>query len=214
MGVNKCTALWILDFLTERPQFVCLRSGTDSYLSSTIVTNTGAPQGTVLAPVLFSIYTNDCRGEFDNIPIIKYADDTSIQALISSEKDLTNYKSEIDKFVQWCDDQYLKLNVSKTKEIIFDFRKNQYHNDSELKNEIVERVNHYKYLGIIFDDKLEWQLQSNKVLSNMNQRMYCMRKLYSFHLDEKLLYIFYKSCEMSILEFCRRKPERKGKKKN
>ena len=47
------------------------------------------------SPTLFSIYTDNCRGKFDNIPIIKYADDTSIQALIKSDGDLFNYKQEI-----------------------------------------------------------------------------------------------------------------------
>jgi len=57
MGVPKRTTLWIFEFLTRRPQFVYVRSDDDFHVSSTIVTNTGAPQGTVLAPVLFSIYT-------------------------------------------------------------------------------------------------------------------------------------------------------------
>ena len=92
IGVPKCTTLWILDFLTKRPQFVSIKSSDHIIQSSTIVTNTGAPQGTVLAPILFSIYTNDCSNIHNNIPVIKYADDTSIQALITSDNDLNNYK--------------------------------------------------------------------------------------------------------------------------
>ena len=116
MGLNKCTSLWILEFLTQRPQFVYLKSDNDvTCQSSIIITNTGAPQGTVLAPILFSIYTNDCVKTYDNIPFIKYADDTSIQALISSTNDLVNYNNEIERFVKWCDDHFLLLNVSKTK---------------------------------------------------------------------------------------------------
>jgi len=119
MGVPKRTILWIFEFLTRRPQFVYVRSDDDFYVSSTIVTNTGAPQGTVLAPVLFSIYTDSCRGSFDNIPIIKYADDTSIQALIKNDNDVLNYYSEINMFVDWCKELFLELNVKKTKELIF-----------------------------------------------------------------------------------------------
>ena len=103
MGVSKCLSLWILDFLTQRPQFVSLKSNNSVFTSSIITTNTGAPQGTVLAPVLFSIYTNSCATMFKSIPIIKYADDTSIQALIKTKKDLENYKNEIARFVKLCD---------------------------------------------------------------------------------------------------------------
>ena len=46
-----------MDYLTNRLQYVRL----NGLLSSAIRTNTGAPQGTVLAPFLFAMYTADCR---------------------------------------------------------------------------------------------------------------------------------------------------------
>ena len=45
--------LWVLDYLNSRPQFVRL---SPILTSNTIKTNTGAPQGTVLSPFLFSIH--------------------------------------------------------------------------------------------------------------------------------------------------------------
>ena len=56
--VPLCASRWILDFLTARPQFVFLKLKTGNFTSSVLLTNTGAPQGTVLAPMLFSIYTD------------------------------------------------------------------------------------------------------------------------------------------------------------
>ena len=47
---------WIFDYLTNRLQYVRI----NGFLSSAIRTNTGAPQGTVLAPFLFVLYTADC----------------------------------------------------------------------------------------------------------------------------------------------------------
>ena len=44
--------------------------------------NMSSGHTTVPAPTLFTIYTEACRSCFQNIPILKYADDTSIQALI------------------------------------------------------------------------------------------------------------------------------------
>ena len=51
--VGKSISLWILEFLTNRPQLVLVKSLNESFTSSTIVTNTVAPQGTVLALTLF-----------------------------------------------------------------------------------------------------------------------------------------------------------------
>ena len=203
MGVPKRTTLWIFEFLTRRPQFVYVRSDDDFHVSSTIVTNTGAPQGTVLAPVLFSIYTDSCRGSFDNIPIIKYADDTSIQALIKNDNDVLNYYSEINMFVDWCKEHFLELNVKKTKELIFDFRQtNNSHDVVQIGSDSVEQVHEYKYLGVVFDDKLEWHSHADKITKKMNQRLYFLRKLNSFNVNITILNLFSNSCILSILKFC------------
>ena len=99
--LNKHCILWIAEFLTNRPQFVVLRTaGNKSHVSSTTITNTGAPQGCVISPILYTIlYTSDCRSLHDNVPIIKYADDTSIQGLIKNQPDIESYKGVIDHFV-------------------------------------------------------------------------------------------------------------------
>ena len=47
-------------------------------MSDAITTNTGAPQGCVLSPLLFTLYTNDCNISYDNCIVIKYADDTVV----------------------------------------------------------------------------------------------------------------------------------------
>jgi len=129
---------------------------------------------------------------FKNIPILKYADDTSIQALIANQRDLTNYKSEVERFVQWCDSHHLLLNVKKTKELIFDFRKtDNIHDSIVIKGEVVERVACYKYLGVVFDENLDWVENSKKVQSKVNQRLHFMSKVSKFHVDNKILTLFF-----------------------
>ena len=95
LGVNNHIVLWVHQFLTRRPQRVCL----GEVLSDTVLTNTGHPQGCVLSPVLFTIYTNDCRSMFNNCDIIKYADDTAIVGRLSKcATDLHSYTTCVEQF--------------------------------------------------------------------------------------------------------------------
>ncbi|KAI3361940.1 hypothetical protein L3Q82_012284 [Scortum barcoo] len=55
LGLNSALCDWILNFLTGRPQAV--RMG--STKPSTLTLNTGAPQGCVLSPLLYSLFTHD-----------------------------------------------------------------------------------------------------------------------------------------------------------
>ena len=134
---------------------------------------------------------------------MKYADDTSIQALVSNDTALCNYHSEIERFVEWCDSHYLLLNVSKTKELVFDFRKSgKIHDPIIIKGEEVERVTSYKYLGVVFDENLDWVENSTKVQKKINQRVHFMNKVSKFHIDNKILTLFFESCIMSVMNFC------------
>ena len=136
----------IFDYLTSRFQYVRL----NGLLSSAIRTNTGAhqgtAQGTVLAPFLF---TADCSSTDESRPVAKFADDTELVGKISNNEDAI-YHKQTENFVNWCHKNYLYLNVSKTKEMCTDFRKNQRcPKPVYIKGEAVERVDTYMYLGVV-----------------------------------------------------------------
>ena len=81
MEVDVKIVLWVHNFLTNRQQSVRL----ENIKSPTLVTNTGAPQGCVLSPLLFSLYTSDCTSTSQCCSFIKYADDTAITGFIKEE---------------------------------------------------------------------------------------------------------------------------------
>ena len=72
LGLNTSLCNLILDFLTGRPQVV--RAGNNT--SVTLILNTGATQGCVYSPLLYSLFTHDCMARHDSNTIIKFADDT------------------------------------------------------------------------------------------------------------------------------------------
>ena len=85
LGRNTSRCNWILDFLTGRPQEVRVGNNT----SATLILNTGAPQGFVLSPLLYSLFTHDCMARHDSNTIIQFADDTTVVGLITDNETTT-----------------------------------------------------------------------------------------------------------------------------
>ena len=82
-----------------------------------------------------------------------FADDTALCDLIYTE-DETAYREEILSFTEYCEQNFLRLNVSKTREMILDFRQNTVPPSRLFINgAVVERVTEYKYLGFVLDNK-------------------------------------------------------------
>ncbi len=79
LGLNRSLCSWILDFLTGRSQVVRMGNNT----SSPLILNTGAPQGCILSPLLYSLYTHECTATHSSNVIVKFADDTTVIGLIT-----------------------------------------------------------------------------------------------------------------------------------
>ena len=193
-GVEHRLVLWLINFLIDRTQSVCFQS----VMSSSLETSTGAPQGTVLAPVLFTLYTNDCTGT-QITPFIKYSDDT---ALVDLSDDDTIYFNEVSRFTMWCKNNFLDLNVSKTKEMVVDFRKQGVNvSDLFIDGVKVERVSEYKYLGTVLDEKLNFNANTNYLHKKCQSRIYLLQKLRNLNVNSYVMKTFYRSFIESILTF-------------
>ena len=128
MNVNPNLILWVLDFLTNRQQYVRVnnanagKDNSSAIMSGMRSTSTGAPQGSVISPVLFSLYTNDLQSTSEKAMMVKYADDTSLGDFSNDDQ---HFDNQVQHLKYWCDKNYLDLNIGKTKEMIIDFRRDK-----------------------------------------------------------------------------------------
>ncbi len=199
LGLNTTLCDWIQDFLTGRPQVVKM----GQFTSNSITLNVGAPQGCVLSPLLYSLYTHDCVSSHSSISIVKFADDTVVLGLISNN-DETAYLGEVERLTSWCQDNCLSLNVSKTKELIVDFRKRQQRPYTPLmiSGTPVERVSSFKYLGVNISEDLTWTAHIQTQVKKARQRLYHLRQLRKCRVSPAILKTFYSGAIESVLTQC------------
>ena len=70
-----------------------------------------------------------------------------------------------------------------------------------IQNNEVEIVSKYKYHDTIFDDKLKWDDNTEEIVKKGQQRLYLLRKLNYFSVDQKIVTLFHKSFIESVLSF-------------
>ncbi len=197
LGLNRSLCSWILDFLTGRSQMV--RMGNN--ISSPLTLNTGAPQGCVLSPLLYSLYTWLCsHTQLQRHRQIRWWH--NVIGLIT-DNDETAYRAEVSTLTKWCQENHLSLNIDKTKELAVDFRRqSREHTPITIDKTPVEWVNSFKFLGIHITEDLTWSVHTNAVLKKSHQRLFFLRRLRKFGMSPSILRSFYSCTVESILTGC------------
>jgi len=90
-------------------------------VSETVASDVGTPQGTVLSPFLFTLYTTDFQYNSGSCHLQKFSDDSAVVGCINDGRE--EYRAVADDFVEWVGSNHLLLNVAKTREVVVDFRR-------------------------------------------------------------------------------------------
>ncbi|KAI4883525.1 hypothetical protein NFI96_005239 [Prochilodus magdalenae] len=184
MQVDPHLVSWITDYLTGRPQYVRLRDCT----SETVVSSTGAPQGTVLSPFLFTLYTSDFRYNSETCHMQNFSDDTAIVVCVRGGQE-AEYRNLVEDFVAWCHRNKL-----------VDFRRARPLTQLVFIEGVeVEMVRTYRYLGLHLDERLDWTANTDILYRKGRSRLYFLRRLGSFNVCRKLLQMFYQTVVSSCL---------------
>ena len=173
-GIRGFALSWFRSYLSNRSQYTHY-NGIDS---DTQNVKCGVPQGSVLGPLLFIIYTNDHPSCLNLTKTILFADDTTIY-LSSNDHDLL-YKimnDELDRLTDWFQANKLSLNATKTNYMLFTNRDIQNLNTTlTLGNSIIDKVKCTKFLGMYIDENLKWNEHTHKVTQKLTRSYYAINK--------------------------------------
>ena len=157
LGFSRSTLTWTLSYLRER--YIITKF--NNVASHPAIISTGVPQGSILGPVLYNIYSYDLMDAIRNQTdiTVQYADDTQFIVTCKTtdqEQALTNICSILRKVNIWASSNNLILNASKTQILRIQSR-NVVQQTIVPPLEIRDYfVDHARNLGVIFDSRLSW----------------------------------------------------------
>ena len=177
-GFEDKVLTWMENYLSNREQRVIVQDGCSLQgMSQYTKLQQGLPQGSVLGPILFSLFISPigdiCRKH--NILYHGYADDTQNYLTFKPAIPEDNHRcrTQLEKCIAeiqiWMHTNFLKLNDEKTKYVIIGTYKNlQYVADTDITigDETITASDFMKDLGFWFDKELKGTVHINKITSS------------------------------------------------
>lgn len=203
IGLTKEAVTLFKNYLQNRQQKVSIEY--DS--SEDLVLRSGVPQGSILGPLLFTLYTSQFVSCLKHCQIHLYADDTQLYySFNTSEVDsaCSRINEDLKSFINISKDHCLIINASKSNVLLFGPKKscqlikNQVQINIDQEN--IEIVEYAKNLGVIIDSDLRFGKHINK----LTQKAYNSIKLIygnRHYLPQKIKVMLCESLVLSLLDY-------------
>ena len=153
--------------------------------------------------LLFLIYINDLPTVSNIFDILMYADDTTSFCNFDNIRNENTINNEINKVYDWLCSNKLSLNVSKTKYMCFHkSNKTVTYPKLKINNVTIDRVNDFKFLGLIISSNLKWNKHINHISIKVSKVIGIMFRLRTI-LPSDVLQTLYSSlyCHIFIIVY-------------
>ena len=201
--VNHAAISFFRSYLNKRKQKVLLNG---SYSSEGHV-NCGVPQGSILGPILFSIFINDLPLHVSNPTVCcdLFADDGTIHTQEKSIMTINfRLQESLNEVSEWCTKNAMILNPSKTECMVICTRQKRQLGPLSLNlsmgGSAIKQVSDHRLLGVIIDHNLTWQDHINYICKIISRNMYMLSKL-KYLTDMNARQMFYNAHIRSHIDY-------------
>lgn len=173
IGIHHLALRWIQNFLRDRTYQVHI----GNEFSSVRNTSSGVPQGGVLSPLLFLIYSHELPSLLSryDVSCTMYADDIKVHKVIDKAADHDTLQTAIDQVYAWSVEWELPLAANKSKVLIIGNNRT-YSTNYTVGSETLEIVNEVNDLGFRFNEKLSFDAHYKYIVCRALHRTYNLFK--------------------------------------
>ena len=202
MGITGAVHSWFNSYLTGRS----FKVSWQGKLSSNYTLTTGVPQGSVLGPLLFAMYTTSLGHVIrtHGLSYHCYADDT--QMYLSFQPDDSTVSARISACLAdlstWMKDHHLQLNLSKTELLLIPAKESICHNiNLKMDSATVAPNKVAKNLGVMIDDHLSFSNHIASVARSCRFMLYNIQKIRPY-LTQHAAQLLVQAMVISRLDYC------------
>ena len=170
-GIQGPLNNWICTFLSNRSQAVIIEGAK----SGEVEVTSGVPQGSVLGPILFSIFINDLPTRVHS-KVRLFADDCILYRQVKDQTDTSALQRDLQNLQEWCNEWLMDFHPEKCELLRITNKRNPINSTYQIKNHSLDMVDSKKYLGIHLHKKLSWNTHTQKVCSKANSTLGLLRR--------------------------------------
>jgi hypothetical protein len=189
-GLNNQIICWVENFLLNRRQQVKVNDVTSEWNN----VGSGIPQGSVIGPILFVLYINDMPNKVTSSCYL-FADDTKIFRSIEDETSAKCLQDDLNILGRWSEDWLLKFHPKKCISMSIGNTTQPSYNYkliSTKESHSLQWVHEEKDIGVVIDDKLNFDTHINTKINKANSILGLIRRSYKY-LDKETFIPLYKA---------------------
>ena len=191
-GITGPAHRWLTNLLKKRKMRVTLEAES----SQQVTIDSGAPQGTLLGPILFLCHINDLPDAVKS-SVRLFADDCLLYREINSQNDHNKLQKDLENLEEWAENWGMRFNATKC---YFMSIKKKTHTFYQLGGHILEQVDSNPYPGLQISEDLKWNTHILNITKKANSTIGFLRRNLQ-HCPKECRKNAYISLVRSVLEY-------------